>query len=708
MRKIPIFLIACLLLTLLVYTPIPVSAAPWTPSEWQQDQGKMTDWIRDRNGNFVDDLIESKSSDTRKVDIIVDLNQCIRNRNNSALIDFLGSIGDVDYIGKYVTFITVNGVDVERIFDIANRPEVAMVELAIPTRWSHDSFSAAKIKGGFYSPNTLQDDVRLPNRWPGALNGAGVNIAFIDSGVGPQYDNSFRHGFDFTIDDPGVSNPQDRNPPPDLSNDHATAMADFVFASDGVTPQAGLIDIKMRQGVNNAFIAKVMDRVIDRHREWNINVVSMPFASTFASDGRDALSQTINLLSAKGVVVVTSAGDNSGGAPVSSPGAASLSLTAGAADMFGVPGTVDRTDDITPFVTGPRANDQDQDLLDELKPEITFPTGEDACCLSNSHATAETAGLAALILQQNPDLRNLDNVGSGSVKDLLVRSAEVKGVPDPGVAVNYPHPSPTWARSWGFGEIDAYNAFAHLTGISPDGKTDLTFVGFDGSPHPNSPFWFSRAIETQSERDGRNIAVGTPDRIFVKIHNNGPTDARNIKVTFSFYPFTVGSPQQLKFHDIGSKIIDTIPSGQDRVEFIDWTPPPLSAGHEHGCLYVSIDYGYDSSFSGMSNVAQKNVQVALASSPAEFDFRVENPLPSLAKIDLTVNKSGYQNWNVTLSGTGFLMAPEDCSRTVHATVVPPADAKPGTEAIFFIGANATESHKPSFNIGGVALKIRVS
>jgi hypothetical protein len=45
---------------------------------------------------------------------------------------------------------------------------------------------------------------------------------------------------------------------------------------------------------------------------------------------------------------------------------------------------------------------------------------------------------------------------------------------------------------------------------------------------------------------------------------------------------------------------------------------------------------------------KKNVRVALTSSPAEFDFQVENPLPSLAKIDLVINKSRYQNWRGTI------------------------------------------------------------
>ena len=200
------------------------------------------------------------------------------------------------------------------------------------------------------------------------------------------------------------------------------------------------------------------------------------FVFPWASDGSGAFEQLINLISSKGVIFVASAGkdvfwwpDVSGqyvypypSGAVLTPGAADSAITVSAADIAN---TVNRDDDDAPYVMGTRLSDHDFNTIDELKPEVVFPTGGAKWPVSNSVATAATAGLVALILDYNEDLADFDNKASGSVKDLLIRSAEYKESRfDEDIEwTDYPNGRSTWDEMWGFGEIDAFQAFIRLS-----------------------------------------------------------------------------------------------------------------------------------------------------------------------------------------------------------------------------------------------------
>ena len=144
-KQFAIAMVAIMLLSvltaILASLPIITSATPWTPVEWQ-DGGKLKNWVQDQNGNFVADLIEAQ---TGKVDIIVDLNGCIGEPAKSEIVNYLNTLGDVVYVGKYVSFVIVKGVEVNRTADIARQPEVAMVELATTDKWLGDNFRASRV-----------------------------------------------------------------------------------------------------------------------------------------------------------------------------------------------------------------------------------------------------------------------------------------------------------------------------------------------------------------------------------------------------------------------------------------------------------------------------------------------------------------------------------------------------------------------------------
>ena len=190
-----VFCAGLVLLAVSFGLPPPAYACPWTPVEWQ-DNGKLRDWVRDTNGNFMDDLIDeiAAAEPDRPIEIIVDLNNCIGEPASSSIVPFLNTLGDVTYVGKYVRFVVVVGVPAREVHESVERPDVAMVELAMEGQWLSpgDNFRAARIEtSATYQPNTLEDAFG----WSSTLHGNGIGIAFLDTGANATYDPFVTHGY---------------------------------------------------------------------------------------------------------------------------------------------------------------------------------------------------------------------------------------------------------------------------------------------------------------------------------------------------------------------------------------------------------------------------------------------------------------------------------------------------------------------------------
>jgi hypothetical protein len=396
-------------------TPTPITPAPpryhgagWTPLEWQ-DGGKLRGWIRDTNSNFVDDLIDeiAAADPDERIEAIIDFNRC--PKDGLAALSFIESLGgQFVYQSKFVTFVIFDNIRAGDAAAIGVRPEVAMVELSVPGEWRDLERQAMKVQASQQYPNTLASRYG----WHGALNGAGVNIAIVDSGVDNSHSEltgRYRYGYN-------AMNHKYQDPPDDVG--HGTYMARFAVGTGnlGIAPSAGLVDIKVGDGSHTptyATVSEALDVVLLKRQAWNIKVVNMSFSWNTATDGRDALSQLVNRVAASGIVMVAAAGNGAsqGNPKIAPPGTSSWAITVGAAD----PGTtVTRADDtIASSTHGPRDSDGDSDLLDELKPEVITSS-----CCGTSPAAARTSGLAALIFQSKP------GINPGSMKDLLIRTAE--------------------------------------------------------------------------------------------------------------------------------------------------------------------------------------------------------------------------------------------------------------------------------------------
>jgi serine protease AprX len=286
------------------------------------------------------------------------------------------------------------------------------------------------------------------------VDGSGVGVAIIDSGVARTHDdlngNRVVQFVDFV----------DYQAQPHDGYGHGTHVAGIIagsgFDSDGarrgIAPGAHLIVLKALDERGEGFISgaiAALDYAIEQRAAYNIRVINLSVAAgVYESYKTDPLTLATRRAVDAGIVVVTAAGNlgrNAKGQQqfggITSPGNAPWVLTVGAASHNG---TIDRRDDtVAPFSSvGPSAIDQVQkpDLvapgvgiesladagstLFATRPEArlwgTVPTStQPYLSLSGtSMAAPVVAATAALMLQSNPALT------PAQVKSILRASAE--------------------------------------------------------------------------------------------------------------------------------------------------------------------------------------------------------------------------------------------------------------------------------------------
>ncbi len=187
------------------------------------------------------------------------------------------------------------------------------------------------------------------------LDGAGVGVAIIDSGVAAWHDDlgSQRvvHFADFV----------DFQPTAYDDYGHGTHVAGIIAgngydsngARKGIAPAANLVVLKVLDGSGYGYISNViaaLDYAVEHRGEYNIRVVNLSVAAgVYESYNTDPLTLAAKRAVQAGIVVVTAAGNlgrNAQGQTqyggITSPGNAPWVLTVGASSHNG---TVDRSDD---------------------------------------------------------------------------------------------------------------------------------------------------------------------------------------------------------------------------------------------------------------------------------------------------------------------------------------------------------------------------
>jgi serine protease AprX len=317
-----------------------------------------------------------------------------------------------------------------------------------------------------------------PSAWASGLDGTGVGVAVIDTGISNSGDlaGNVVGGYDFSGEGSYSTD----------SFGHGTFVAGIIAASGaasdgaikGVAPGVDLVSLKVAGANGSSDVIRVISAI-----QWAVNhAARLDIRVLNLSLGTDSTqSWTIDPLNAavegawRAGLVVTVAAGNSGPGGISKPGDDPYVITVGSTDDAT---TVDAGDDtIAPFSsTGPTAAGVAKPdlvapgahVVSTVSPGSTVDTAFPASRVDpayfrgsgTSFSAPQVAAAAALLLQQRPDLTN------NQVKALLTSTAE----PLPGVP----------ATAQGAGALDIPSLLAAPTG--PGANQGLARSNGSGSP----------------------------------------------------------------------------------------------------------------------------------------------------------------------------------------------------------------------------------
>ncbi|HJQ07151.1 MAG TPA: S8 family serine peptidase [Nocardioides sp.] len=323
-----------------------------------------------------------------------------------------------------------------------------------------------------------------PSAWASGLDGHGVGVAVIDTGISTSGDLAGRviDGYDFSGEGSATTD----------SFGHGTFVAGTIAGSgaasghaiEGVAPGVDLISLKVAGANGSSDVIRVITAIqwaVNHAAKDNIRVLNLSLGTDSTQSWRiDPLDAAVEGAWRSGMVVTVAAG-NGGAAGISKPGDDPYVVTVGATDDATTPTTSDDT--VAPFSsTGPTATGVAKPdlvapgahVVSSRAPGSTVDNQFPAARIDPSYfrgsgtsfSAPQVAGAAALLLQQRPDLTN------NQVKALLVGTASaLPGVP---------------ATAQGAGELDINALIAAPTGGSANqglGRSDGSgsAVGSEGS-----------------------------------------------------------------------------------------------------------------------------------------------------------------------------------------------------------------------------------
>ncbi|HYL98457.1 MAG TPA: S8 family peptidase, partial [Blastocatellia bacterium] len=373
--------------------------------------------------------------------------------------DVLGALGARLFPGRALGLI--NGVS-------ATMPLRAVKELAKRNDFSHISKDRPVKMLGHLENTTGAAQIRnLISGIPG-LNGSGIGIAILDSGIDESHHELNYAGSDrvvVDVDAGGFGNTFD-------FMGHGTHVASVACGTNhigpgaytGIAPGANIINVKVLDVNGTGYASQIINAInwcVTYRDVYNIRIINLSLG-TAAVDSyqNDPLCQAVRAAHDAGVVVVVAAGNDGKDAKgnklygtIESPGIEPSAITVGAANTYGTDSRAD--DGITSYSSrGPtRGYVQDaatgQTIYDNLiKPDLVAPGNKiiaaeaygadlvadypqlDASqyetnphhylmCMSGTSVSAPVvSGAAALLLQENP------NLTPNQVKAILTYTAQ--------------------------------------------------------------------------------------------------------------------------------------------------------------------------------------------------------------------------------------------------------------------------------------------
>ena len=328
-----------------------------------------------------------------------------------------------------------------------------------------------------YSPTTV---------WDMGYYGEGLNIAIMDSGVDDQIptghmsvddmdDNELTYDPKFIAGGDGMSGAFISGINPEGTDEgHGTHCAGIALATGttnaGVAPAARLIDMRVGAGPNlniNGVMNGLQWAIDNNETDWEddgpqndgVPIISMSFGGG-TTNGQDDMAQLVNDVVEAGIVAVAAAGN---GGQINTPSTADRAICVANIDDHN---TIDRSDDTrngASSSTGPRPDDGDNDPYDEMKPDISAPGTNIvapvahtktllAAATGTSMSTPHVAGIVALMLEANPDLKPKAPDYEYPIKRIMHDTAQ----DDANGRTDAPLLSEKWDAHHGWGYIDAY------------------------------------------------------------------------------------------------------------------------------------------------------------------------------------------------------------------------------------------------------------
>jgi serine protease AprX len=376
-----------------------------------------------------------------------------------------------------------------------------------PTRTSADAYGAARWDVGRTeqptSMATVNQAIGADKLHRAGITGAGVGVALIDTGVVPV-DGLLTPGK--VVEGPDLS--FESQAPGLLHLDtfgHGTHLAGIIAGDGtdftGVAPGAQLVSLKVATydgAVDVTQVIAAIDWVVQHRDELGIRVLNLAYGTDSTQPyTTDPLAYAVENAWQKGIVVVTSAGNDGRGIPLNNPASDPYVIAVGASDTRQTPGV---GDDIVPAFSADgvgRTTDlvaPGQSVVSLRNPGSYIDTRFPSAVVGDrffrgtgtSQSAAVVSGAAALLLEQRPglspdDVKALLMGTAGPIQD----SAAGAGALDVHRAARSELKAPsaqTWPASDGLGSIEASRGTSHVAddGVELVGEYDIFGMEWDG------------------------------------------------------------------------------------------------------------------------------------------------------------------------------------------------------------------------------------
>ena len=397
--------------------PTVLATVPIESSSDSEEEGWWVETTVDRDGNGIGDMIEVHQKNPLFLD---------DDKTLPLIIDFSFTPGEAEIqmleeTVEYRHQWTLKGIDalagrvpVGYILEASQLPGVVMLEL--DGILSVTNGDAAVLHG-------------VDTAWAQTgYDGSGTTVAIIDTGIDGNHS-----GLDDQDDDPSTYDPKivafyDPVNNPSLTNGtevfpyddqgHGSHCAGTTagtgaptYDPPGMAPQASLVGVKVLDEGGSGSFATVMagmEWTVEKRYEFNIRAASMslggPGAIEWTSSEEDSVNRYANEMVRAGIALFIAAGNSAISAQIGTPGSAEDAITVGA---------LDKDSSIAIYSSqGPTEEGR-------IKPNIAY-VGSDVMSVAansgdgyvafsgTSMATPGAAGVAALMLQANPDLSPFD------------------------------------------------------------------------------------------------------------------------------------------------------------------------------------------------------------------------------------------------------------------------------------------------------------